>query len=85
MLQTTGAPRAVAARLREARGSSADSANRDSNLGQGVAESMRLCWFLVALLVVVGAAGKAGSRRPRGVGVSPPNSGSPVGNLGGGN
>ncbi|KAM7142839.1 low-density lipoprotein receptor isoform 1-T1 [Molossus nigricans] len=56
MLQMTGAPRAVAARLREARGSSTDSANRNSSLGQDIAESMRLCWFLAALLAVVGAA-----------------------------
>lgn len=84
MLQMTGAPRAVAAGLREARVSSGDTEGRGQRttawagaLLEG-AGSMRLCWSVALLLAAAGAAGKASSRRPRGAEVSSSSSESPV-------
>lgn len=87
MLQMTGAPRAVAPRLREAGFSSRDAADRQrqpaARAGALLARagSMRLCWSVALLLAAAGAAGKAGSRSPRGVKVSHPNLGSPLVNF----
>lgn len=81
MLQMTGAPRAVAAGLREARVSSGDTEDRGQRITAWAgallegAGSMRLCWSVALLLAAAGAAGKASSRRPRGAKV---NSESPV-------
>lgn len=87
MLQMTGAPRAVAAGLREARvssGDTADSRQRTAAWAEGLlagAGSMRLCWWsVVLLLAAAGAAGKASSRHLRGAEVSPSNS-EPRGNI----
>lgn len=79
-----GAPRAVAARLCEARFSSGDAADRQRRPAARAgallagAGSMRLCWSVALVLAAAGAAGKAGSRSPRGVEVSHPNLGSPL-------
>lgn len=84
MLQMTGAPRAVAAGLREARVSSGDTEDRGQRITAWAgallegAGSMRLCWSVALLLAAAGAAGKASSRRPRGAKVSSSNSESPV-------
>lgn len=79
----SGAPRAVQARLCSSRFSGGDAADqRRPAAGARAllagARSMRLCWSVALLLAAAGAAGKAGSRRPRGVEVSHPNSGSPL-------